>query len=43
MPKEEKPWSEMTDGEWKVERKKIQSIQARHFSSFGEDVQRTFE
>jgi hypothetical protein len=41
--KEEKPWSIMTEDEWKVERKRIQKIQARHFSGFGENAQKTFE
>lgn len=43
MPKEEKLWFNMTEDEWKVERKRIQSIQARHFRGFDENVQRTFE
>lgn len=43
MPKEEKLWFNMTEDEWKVERKRIQSIQARHFRGFGENVQKTFE
>jgi hypothetical protein len=41
--KEEKLWSGMTDEELKAERRRIQSIQARHFRGFGENVQRTFE
>ena len=43
MPKEEKPWSNMTEEEWKIERKRIQKIQASHFSGFGENTQKTFE
>lgn len=43
MPKEEKPWSDMTEEEWKVERKRIQKIQSRHHSGFGENVQKIFE
>lgn len=43
MPKEEKPWSDMTEEEWKVERERIQKIHASHFSGFGENMQKTFE
>jgi len=41
--KEEKLWFNMTKNEWKAERKRIQEIQARHFSGFGENIQKTFE
>lgn len=43
MSKEQKPWSEMTENEWKVERNRIQKIQARYYSELGENVQKTFE
>lgn len=34
--KEEKPWSEMTEEEWKEERKRIKKVQKQHYVGFGE-------
>ena len=36
MNKEEKLWSEMTDEEWKEERKRVRKIQEKHYAGFGE-------
>lgn len=44
--KEEKPWSEMTEEEWKVEKERIRKIQERHYHSGTlekESIQKTFE
>lgn len=34
--KEEKPWSAMTEKEWKAERERIKKIQKKHYAGFGE-------
>ena len=31
MSKEEKPWSGMTEEEWKIERERIKRLQEAHF------------
>ena len=31
MGKEEKPWSGMTEEEWKIERERIRRLQEAHF------------
>ena len=43
MPKEEKPWSEMTEEEWQAECLRIRKIQARYFGGYGESIQKKFE